>query len=133
IGERGEIHGDIHSEAVIGAPLAHPKTERGDLRFASVDLDVNARGRRLAVGDDAKRREPFYHRSLDPPDERADAHTGAPKIEQQIDDELSRSVIRHLAPAIDLEHGDTAITEDVLRPPAEAERVDGLVLGQPDL
>ena len=55
------------------------------------------------------------------------------KVEQYVDDRLARSVIRHLAPAVRGDDGDSAGGVHVLAPPRLSEGVDGRVFHQPDL
>ena len=55
------------------------------------------------------------------------------QIEQHVDDELARAVIRHLAAAIDLHDRNIAGREHVAAVRAHSEREDGRMLDEPNL
>ena len=79
------------------------------------------------------RAEPFYHRRLDASGpSRGRPSSRARKIEQQVRDELAGTVIGDLAAAIDLEHRNAVVAQQVLAPAGEPERVDRRMLGEPD-
>ena len=114
-------------------PLRNSQAQRGDLRFDAPGHRVDPWRRRLAVGGNTEGREPFYHRAFDGPDHRADAQLAPAQIAQQIHDELAGPVIRDLAAAVDLHRRNAVVAQQMLAPSGEPERVDGRMLGEPDL
>ena len=72
------------------------------------------------------------HRALQRLNERARVEPKAAQIEQDVDDLLSRPVIRNLSAAIDLHDRDAAAREHVLAVASHAERVDRRMLDEPD-
>ncbi|MBK6336890.1 MAG: hypothetical protein IPF60_14460 [Betaproteobacteria bacterium] len=55
-----------------------------------------------------------------------------PQVEQQVRDQLARTMVGDLPAAVDLDRGDAVVAQQVLAAAGEAQRVDGRVLGQPD-
>jgi len=95
--------------------------------------DVHTRRVTPAEGLDAPLRDGCNDRPLDALDEPAHAQPGSAKVEQRIHHELPGAVVRHLAAAIDLHHGNIAGREQMLGPRVHAEREDWGVLEEPDL
>src|SRR5262249_43056413 len=77
--------------------------------------------------------KPSYHGALEPAHGVADAQAGTPQVEERIHDELPGAMIRDLPAAIDFEYGDAVLAQHMLAPPCQPERVDGRVLGEPEL
>src|SRR5262249_39305345 len=115
------------------AAILYAQPERCDLRFARRELHVNAGRRRLAVGANPHRGKPFYYRGLDRPNHGADSKAAPPEVDHQVSDELPGSVIGDLPTAVDREHWNAVVAQQVLAPAREAERVDRRMLREPDL
>src|SRR5207248_329221 len=95
----------------------------------------NVHARRVApsFGEDAELSRELYHGALERRDVSADAEAHAREINQRVDDELSRSVIGHLAAAVDLHHRNLARGDEVRAARIEPEGEDRRVLEKPDL
>src|SRR4029079_13325221 len=72
-------------------------------------------------------------RALDGVDERAHTEAEPVEVEQRVDHELTRTVIRHLPAAIYVHDRDIARREHVLRARIHAEREHRRVLEKPEL
>ncbi len=99
-GKRREIHIDVQSEAVITAPAPDAQAQRGDLFAFDVDAGSVSSCLRYNPKVDKQRDDGI----LDGADQAARAELRAPEIDQQINHELPRPVIRHLPTAIALHH-----------------------------
>ena len=132
VGERCQIHGDVDRKAMVRAAVADAQSQRPDLCLAIRSRDINPRCRRLAVGGNSERREPFYQRALDGPDHRADAELARTQVVEQIRDELPRAVVGNLPAAIDLERRNAVIAQQVVVAARKTERIDRRMLSQPD-
>ena len=115
VGERREVHRDVDGEAVVRAAVAHLEPQRRDLRLAAVAPHVDARRRRLAVGGDA-----HANQAILPPRPRWPGPSSRtprprpPQVEQQVRDELAGTVVGDLPAAVDLEHRDAVVAQQVL-------------------
>jgi hypothetical protein len=65
-------------------------------------------------------------------DQAFDAQAGTLEIQQQVSDELSGSVVSHLATAIHLEHRDVTGIQQVLQAASLAQGIDSRVLQEPE-
>jgi hypothetical protein len=65
---------------------------------------------------------------------RTSCRTQAPArdVDKQVRKQLSGAMVGYLPAAIDLEHRDAVLAQQVLAPTGKPERIDRLVLGEPD-
>ena len=55
------------------------------------------------------------------------------QVDERVRDELPRTVIGHLAAAVDLHERHAVVAQHVLPPAGETQRVDRRMLGEPEL
>ena len=124
-----EVDVDVDRDAVIGAAPAHPQPEGGELRAVHVDP-----GRPWAPGRDHPRASHRVdHRLLESVDEAAHPDSAPTKVDEDVDDRLAGSVVRHLPPAVRRGDRNPPRGMHVLAPPRLPEGVDRGMLDQPDL
>ncbi len=128
-GKGRQIHIDVQCEPVITAAAADAQSQSGDLGAGA----INTRGARLSRGDDAVIAQRRDNRLLDAAYQFAHANSQPAQIEQQIDDQLPRRVIGHLATAIDADERDVARFVYVLKSSRLTQRENRRMLDQPKL
>src|SRR5262245_19661566 len=123
-GKRGKVHVDVQRESMVRPPLAHANAQRRHLGAA--DVDARRSWRALAATS-----EKVDHRLLEQRHELLHPDAAARKIDQGVDDELAGTVIRDIAAAVRLDHGNAVRHRPVLG--ALAQRVDRRMLKEPEL
>src|SRR2546429_2638482 len=128
-GEGLEIERHVECQAVIARATAHAHPDARELAARH----VHARRVAPSFGEDAELSRELYHGALERRDVIADAEAHAREINQRVDDELSRSVIGHLAATVDLHHRNLARGDEVRAARIEPEGEDRRVLEKTDL
>src|SRR5210317_1436951 len=107
----------------------HPQTQRRD--FEAIDIDTGRTGH--ALSGNAIFRQYVDNGLLDPVNELAHANTPATDIDQRISDDLSGTVISHLAAPVNLDYRDMARGQYMLRLAGLALGEDRRMLHKPEL
>jgi hypothetical protein len=127
--ERLHVQIQVQRNAVVAAAAPDPEANRGDLGAIDIDTGRIRAGRcKDAVVGQQIDHGPFeqVHQGLD-----ADAHPW--KLQQQIGDELSRTVVSDLSAAVGLHHRDVSGRKQMLVTSRLAEREHRRMLQQPEL
>src|SRR2546423_2664600 len=130
--EEGEIGGDVEREAVPRHPVARMNPNRGDLFPASPDAGIGG----VALAGDPEIGQCVDQRLLDLSQIPVQILPVPLEVDDRITDQLSGSVKRHVAAALDLEKLDTFAFEkfggrdQVLFFGSTPERYDGRMLEQ---
>src|SRR5262245_34330398 len=97
-GERGKVHVDVEREPMVRPALPHANAQRRDLGAA--DVDAGRPGLALAPPS-----QELDHGLLEQRHELLHPDAAAREIDQRVDDELARAVIRDIAAAVGLDYG----------------------------
>src|SRR6185295_15350 len=129
VAEWTQVHVHIKAQAVVAAAVAHAQPERRDLGLCNVDA-----GRILArIRSDAITFQQFYHRLLQAPHQGTHAEIATAQIQQGIDHDLPRAVIRDLSAAVGLEERDAVFhSREMLGLRCDTKRVDRRMLHLPE-
>src|SRR5215207_11750742 len=108
--ERLQVQIHVQGEPMVSRTAPHADA---DARKLSA-LNVNTRRTAAALREDPEFSSVVDDCPLERGYEITDAETGAAQIDERIDDELARAVVRHLPSPVDLHDGNVAGSEQML-------------------